>query len=169
MSVTALVVDTSYLLELLKVPDYFDPLFSEQVKRRFKDAAEAGHRLFVPFAVVFEVANHIADGRHDARRKELAEMLAKTVRQSVETATPWIITPAGEDILLHLSELPRLCEVYAEELAIQRIGLSDTAIIEEARRLKAKYSSFGTKIHIWTKDRRMKKHEPDPEPNPLVG
>jgi predicted nucleic acid-binding protein len=168
MSVTVLVVDTSYLLELFKVPDYFDPGFSEKVKQRFKKAAKAGHRFYVPFAVVFEVANHIADGRNDVRRAELAEQLARTVRQSVEKGTPWVIVPAPEDILLHVSELPRLCDVYAAEFADQRIGLSDTAIIESSRRLKAKYGSFGNLVHIWTKDKRMKRHEPDPEPEPLV-
>lgn len=168
MSVTALVVDTSYLLELFKVPDYFDPLFSDKVKQRFKKAAgKASYRFYVPFAVVFEVANHIADGRNDARRKELADQLARTVRQSIDNATPWIITPSAENILLHVSELPRLCDLYATRFADQRIGLSDTAIIEEALRLKAKYGAFG-KVHIWTKDKRMKRHEPDPEPEPLT-
>jgi hypothetical protein len=60
MSVTALVVDTSYLLELLKVPGRFDPAFSERVKQKFREAVAAGHRLYVPFPVIFELANHIA-------------------------------------------------------------------------------------------------------------
>jgi hypothetical protein len=167
MSVTALIVDTSYLLELLKVPDRFELAFSELVKQRFHEAINAGHRLYVPFPVVFELANHIALVRDGGARKRLADWLAKTVRSCIESATPWIITPASEDILYDLSELLRLCDVYAQELAVQGIGLSDTALVEEARRLKAKYNQPTDRVHIWTKDRRLKTHEPDAEPEPL--
>jgi predicted nucleic acid-binding protein len=168
MSMTALLVDTSYLLELLKVPDRFDPEFAQRVKARFSGAVKAGHRLYVPFPVVFEVANHIAGVRDGGSRKRLAELLAKTVRSSVEFANPWIITPASEDILYDLSELLRLCDVYAREMAVQSIGLSDTAIIEEARRLKGKYNQPEDRVHIWTRDQALKAHEPDAEPAPLL-
>lgn len=168
MSMTALLVDTSYLLELLKVPDRFDPEFAERVKARFSGAVKAGHRLYVPFPIVFEVANHIAGVRDGGSRKKLAEFLARTVRSCVESSTPWIITPASEDILYDLSELLRLCDVYAREMAVQSIGLSDTAIIEEARRLKGKYNQPEDRVHIWTRDQALKAHEPDTEPTPLI-
>jgi hypothetical protein len=168
MSTTALVIDTSYLLELLKVPEHFDPSFSEEVKKRFSRSVAAGHRLYVPFTIVFELANHIALVRDGGARKRLANLLAATVRSCIEKATPWIITPASQDILYDLSELVRLCDLYAEELAIQGIGLSDTSIIEEARRLKRKYNQSDARVHIWTKDKKLKSHEPDTEPEPLV-
>jgi predicted nucleic acid-binding protein len=168
MSVTALVVDTSYLLELFKVPRHFDPLFSERVKQRFGRAIASGHRLYVPFPVVFEVANHIAGVGDGGARKRLADLLASTVQSCISTASPWIITPASEDILYDLSELLRLCDVYARELAVQGIGLSDTALIEEARRLKRKYNQPGDQIHIWTRDQALKAHEPDSEPDSLL-
>ena len=168
MSVTALVVDTSYLLELLKVPDRFEPTVSAGVKQRFSAAIAADHRLYVPFAVVFELANHIALVRDGSARKRLADKLATTVRSCIENDTPWIITPASENILYDLSELLRLCDVYAQELAVQGIGLSDTSIIEEARRLKRKYNHPTDRVHIWTRDRKLKSHEPDTESEPLV-
>jgi hypothetical protein len=71
------------------------------------------------------------------------DQLARTVRQSIDNATPWIITPAAENILLHVSELPRLCDLYATRFADQRIGLSDTAIIEEALRLRRSTAPSG--------------------------
>jgi predicted nucleic acid-binding protein len=168
MSVTALVIDTSYLLELLKVPDRFEPSFAEHVKERLRDAIASKHRLYVPFAVVFELANHIAHVRDGGSRKRLADFLANTVRSSIETANPWIITPASEEILQDLSELLRLCDVYAQEMAPQGIGLSDTAIIEESRRLKGKYNQTGDRVHIWTRDRLVKAREPDSEADPLL-
>ena len=168
MSMTALLVDTSYLLELLKVPDRFDPEFAQRVKARFSGAVKAGHLLYVPFPIVFEVANHIAGVPDGGSRKKLADLLADTVRRCVDSGNPWLITPASSrDILYDLSELLRLCDVYAREMAVQRIGLSDTAIIEEARRLKEKYNQPGDRVHIWTRDQALKAHEPDPEPEPL--
>jgi predicted nucleic acid-binding protein len=168
MSTTALLIDTSYLVELFKVPGLFEPDFAERVKKRFSAAVHAGHRLYVPFPVVFEVANHIAGVRDGGARKKLADLLANTVRSCVESANPWIITPASEDILYDLSELLRLCDVYAREMAVQSIGLSDTAIIDEARRLKSKYNQPGDRVHIWTRDQALKAHEPDAEPAPLL-
>jgi len=168
VSVTALVVDTSYLVELFKVPGKFSPDFAERVKERFGKAIQAGHRLYVPVAVIFEVANHIAHVRHSGDRKKLANLLADTVRSSVETGTPWTITPAPEDVLANLTQLLRLCDKYAKELASQGIGLSDTALIDQAGRLKAKYNQPGDRVHIWTTDGALKAHEPDPEPAPLV-
>jgi predicted nucleic acid-binding protein len=169
MSTTVLVVDTSYLLEVLKVPKLFDPSFAERVKQRFGKAIKGGHRLFVPFPVVFEVANHIAGVRDDGLRKGLAKNLAKTIRSSVQNSSPWIITPAAPgDVLFRLSELLSLCEVYAQDMVARRVGLSDTAIIEEARRLKDKYNQPGDRVHIWTRDHGLKAYEPDPEPEPLL-
>ena len=168
MSTTALVIDTSYLLELLRVPGHFDPDFSGHVKQRFSQSVAANHRLYVPFAVVFELADHIAHVRDGSARKRLADFLAATVRSCIESATPWIITPASKDILYDLSELLRLCDVYAQELAIQGIGLSDTSVIEEARRLKQKYNQPDDQVYIWTRDQTLKSHEPDAEPEPLV-
>jgi hypothetical protein len=168
MSTTALVIDTSYLLELLKVPGHFDPDFAGHVKERFSQSVEANHRLYVPFAVVFELGDHIAQIRDGSVRKRLADFLAATVRSCIDSATPWIITPASKDILYDLSELLRLCDVYAQELAIQGIGLSDTSVIEEARRLKQKYNQPDDRVHIWTRDQTLKSHEPDAEPEPLV-
>jgi len=167
MSVTALVIDTSYLTELFRVPDKFDPARAGQVKERFREAISVGHRLYVPFAVVFELANHIAHARDGGSRKQLAEKLASTVRISVETSNPWVIIPDAKHILYDLSELLRLCDVYAQEMASQSIGLSDTAIIVEARRLKQKYNQPGDRVHIWTLDKLVKAYEPDPEADPL--
>ena len=167
MSFTALVIDTSYLTELFKVPGKFELARANQVKQRFREAISAEHRLYVPFAVVFELANHIAHVRDGGPRKQLADALAGTVRSSVATNNPWIITPEAKKILYDLSELLRLCDVYAQEMAPQSIGLSDTAIIEEARRLKQKYNQPGDHVHIWTLDKLVKAYEPDPEADPL--
>jgi hypothetical protein len=162
MSLTVLVVDTSYLLELYQVPSYSDAAAYVEVKARFERAVIARSRLYVPFPAVFEVANHIVDGRDGGVIVPLAKRFVADVLQSFESTVPFIITP-------HIDEenLKALLRVFSGKLAPQRIGLTDGSMIEEARRLKDKYGRQAY-VHIWTKDRRLKAHEPDAEPDPFV-
>ncbi len=48
------------------------------------------------------------------------------------------------------------------------LSLTDTSIIREAHNYKKKRSSFGYKVHIWTRDRELKAREPDSERNPFL-
>ena len=42
--------------------------------------------------------------------------------------------------------------------------------IFEAQRLKrGRYKGKGFRVHIWTKDRSLKAHEPNREPDPFFG
>lgn len=159
---TVLVIDTSYLLELYRVPDYFDPAAHDSIKVRLDQAAKTPCRLFVPFPVIFEVANHIVDARDGDVRKRLADHFVGDVVQSFERTTPFSISPAINERTLH-----ELLKVFAKELALQRVGLTDCAIVGEARRIKGKYGDHA-RVHIWTRDRRLKAHEPDPEPDPFL-
>jgi hypothetical protein len=158
------VVDTSYLLELLSVPRSYTERAKQEVKRRFKEATEQGALFFVALPCVFEVGNHIVDVDDGNKRFELANRFAETIAQCIETSRPWTISPSIER-----RDLPDLFKAYAVDYAKQKIGLTDACTIAEAKRLKAKYSaSLGYLVHIWSKDRALKAHEPDHEPNPFV-
>jgi hypothetical protein len=158
-----LVIDTSYLLELYKVPDYFDPAAHLEVKARFGRALGGPCRLYLPFPAVFEVANHIVDGRDGGARAILAQRFVADILKSYERSQPFIITPHVDE-----ESLKTLLRVFAGEFAAQRIGLTDASIIAEARRLKGNYGKEA-RVHIWTKDVRLKAHEPDPEADAFVG
>jgi predicted nucleic acid-binding protein len=161
VSPPALVIDTSYLLELYEVPSFSDPRHHAEVRGRFLRAADAGSRLYLPFPVIFEVANHIVDGRDDGARNALARRFVDDMIRSFERTEPFFITPAVSE-----ASLKALLQVFSSELSSQRVGLTD-AIIEEARQLKRKYGALA-RVHIWTKDRRLKAHEPDAEATPFV-
>ena len=171
VTLAVLVIDTSYLLELYRVPDFFDADCADEIKTRFFEAISRRSRLYVPFPVVFEVANHIVDVRDGTIRRRLAERFAADVRSSVESEAPWIIIPADKgDVMLGLAEFLDLCHRYATEFAPQQVGLTDTSLIVEAARLKReRYAHASQKVHIWTKDKRLKAHEPDTEPDPYLG
>ena len=159
---TILVIDTSYLLELYRVPDYFDPAAHDAIKAKFAEAITAKSRLYVPFPAIFEVANHIVDGRDGTARKALAARFVGDIVRSFEKGTPYTVTPAIDE-----EKLKALLLVFAKEFAPQRVGLTDAAIVDAARRLKTEQRA-PAKVYIWTKDRRLKANEPDPEPNPFV-
>jgi predicted nucleic acid-binding protein len=162
VSPPAPVIDTSYLLELYAVPSFSKPQHHAEVKARFLRAADAGSRLYLPFPAIFEVANHIVDGRDDGARNALARRFVDDMIRSFERTEPFVITPAVSE-----ASLKALLHVFSSELSSQRVGLTDGAIIEEARQLKRKYGALA-RVHIWTKDRRLKAHEPDAEAAPFV-
>jgi hypothetical protein len=70
----------------------------------------------------------------------------------------------AERVLWDLTaSLLELSGSFAEQYAIQGIGLTDAAVIDYARKLKASDAgqTLGQKIHIWTRDKSLKAHEPD--------
>lgn len=169
-----LVLDTCYLMELYEVPHNHDPDFVRRVKARFKEAIIADARFYVPFPVLFEWANHIAHLNDGGSRHTHADALYQKVAAVVGIsagAPPWKIWGADASAVARFAEsLKALTAEYAEQYAIQQIGLTDTALIQAARTLKqAQLSAFSMKVHIWTKDIRLKAHEPDKELEPLMG
>lgn len=163
MTPVAFIIDTSYLLELFKVPDCSNESHGEKIKEKYYHAIENKSRLYVPLSCVFEFADHIADVKNGNSRKILGGKFLKTIKSSIEDQVPWTITPSAG-----LEFIPKICEVFANTYVIRGIGLTDTSIISEAKRLKKKYKSF-YKVHIWTKDKKLKAYEPDKEKNPFTG
>ena len=155
------VVDTSYLTELFSVPGFSDEAAGKEVWMRFHAAIEKGYNRYVPLPCLFELSNHIADERNGNKRRELAQKLYKNIGESLGANGLWITTPA-----VSLEDFLPLYKTFADEFAQQGVGLIDSFIIQEARILKKKYPEF--KVHIWTKDKALKTHEPDSEENAFV-
>ena len=142
---TVLVIDTSYLLELYRVPGYFNNRTHKAIKAKFATAIEQKSLRYVPFPVILDVANHIVDGRDDGPRKQLADLFVGHVLQSFDSAQPFVITPALDE-----ASLKELLRRFANEFASERVGLTDTTIIHEANRLEQKHGKSHD-VHIWTK------------------
>ena len=155
------VIDTSYLDELYAVPGKSTEAHVGEVRSRFRNAIIQKGRFYVPVPCIFELGNHIGAKRsHDLARK-----LLKDVEASLQDQGPWILTPNAD-----FQVLSRLCRAFVGEFVQQAISLTDAFTIFEARRLKReRYKGKGFRVHIWTKDRSLKSHEPDREPDPFVG
>jgi hypothetical protein len=160
----SLVIDTSYLLELYRVPAHSSEGACAEIRRRFEQHIEGKSRFFVPLGCILELGNHIAQLDDGAARHRFAQRLADDVATSVDRSTPWLIKPAVEP-----ADLPALIAEFGSRAA-GGIGLVDCGTAGLARALKEKYRSFDDyRVHIWTKDSALKHLEPDPEPQPFLG
>lgn len=168
MKACALIIDTSYLWDFFGIPAR-DPGEKEaerlqrkaQMRQRFKTAVQCNARLYVPYCVIFETANSIAHISNDGLRKTLSESLIKAIETCITNSTPWIVTPT-DGTYLEKEHLLRLCDKFRHS-SVNRIGLTDVAIMHEAERLKSKYAIENRHVHIWTADVRLKKEQPDTE------
>lgn len=166
------VVDTSYLLELYRVDGCCHEDAYSSVAQKFMENIDTG-RFFVPIAVLFELANHIADIHDSQRRRSLADKLRVNIKSSISEQAPWVITHATDaqgldDLLCALNESAAR---FADEFSTQKLGLTDTTVILEAERLRRKFVSDSLRnyqIHIWTRHRELKAREPDTEESQFV-
>ncbi|MFA7242608.1 MAG: PIN domain-containing protein [Sulfuricellaceae bacterium] len=167
------VVDTSYLLELYRVDHCSDEQAHKRVKNKFAEAIDSGERIYVPVPVLYEVANHVADIKDSSNRKRLAKQLSQTVKSALEEFVPWTITHLTDeaDISALMAALMTHAEQFAEIFSIEKLGLTDTAVVLEAERLRKRYRSDNLRkyhVHIWTRHQAIKSREPDIEANQFV-
>ena len=158
------VIDTSYLLELYKIPGCYVETAYTLVKAKFKIGSARKSLFVVPVPCIFELANHIAHIGDGNLRKVFSDRLYTMVEKSIANEIPWIIPP-HKDIDNVLVEL---CRIFANEHVANMVGLTDTYIIREAMYWKTKYNSSHYHVHIWTKDRKIKAYEPDAEIDPFT-
>ena len=166
MTVTPVyVIDTSYLCELFAVPHYSTKKDIVEVKRRFKEAIKAGRRLYVSLPAIFELAGHIADVPDGGLRRKLSEELRDTVVSSIRENFPWNLVPA-----LEMNTVEELINGFVDHSREEGMSLVDTTLIGEAKRLRqTTYRGQAWRVHIWTKDQRLKAREPDGEPDAFLG
>ena len=159
------VIDTSYLCELFAVPHYSTKQDIVEIRRRFKEAIKAERSLYVSLPAVFELAGHIADVSDGGLRRKLSAKLRDTVSSSIREGHPWNLLPS-----IDRSAVERLINGFVDHSREKGMSLVDTTLIDEAKRLRqTTYRGQAWRVHIWTKDQRLKAREPDNEPNAFLG
>jgi predicted nucleic acid-binding protein len=151
-----IVVDTSYWVELFRIPKHYSETKYRAVKAKFTWAAEQNATLYWPLPCVYELANHIAHIKEGKHRFDLAGKLYHKISADHPSL---IITPACA-----INDLQVFLKHFVDEYVQQNIGLADAAVIEEAKRLKKDHNQ----VHIWTLESTLKSHEPDSELAPFV-
>lgn len=94
------VLDTSWLLELYRIPGHFHDSRSREAISEMLASIESGYAIWVTVPVVFEVANHISHVKDGSRRRQLSLKLLKDIKSSDEQGVPWTIHSVDKGILL---------------------------------------------------------------------
>ena len=131
----AAILDTSWLLELYRVPDYFEEARTPHVREETAKIVEAGYELFVTVPVLFEVASHITHVRKGGRRRALGKRLRDDITSSVGHERPWTIATVGREILLRSEDVIRLADRFLEE-AGPNYSFANISIIDIAAKLR---------------------------------
>lgn len=159
-----IILDTSFLLELLAVPQDSTQVKTIAAKELIADAIDKNYDVFCPLSVLYEVANHIVDIKHQLAQRSIADTYKEMIDSSFSDNIPFAIIPNGDPspALKELSELPELCRVYHQSIR-QGLGLTDCTIIDVAHSLKRNYSTRkkAWPTHIWTTHAALRAMAPD--------
>ena len=129
------ILDTSWLLELYRVPGYFEKSRTRGVERRTAAVGKAGYELFVTVPVLFEVASHITHVRKGGRRRALGKRLRDDIASSIDRESPWTIATVGREILLRAEDVIQLANRFLESSG-PNYSFADISIIDLAAKLR---------------------------------
>ncbi len=131
------ILDTSWLLELYRVPGYCTGSRFPRVQKKTGDIINARGELLVTVPVLFEVANHVTHVRDGRRRRRLNERFRDDVKQSIDGFGPWTIIATGKDVLLRSEDLIRLADRFLQASG-ENYSFADISIIDLAATLQGK-------------------------------
>ena len=139
------ILDTSWLLELYRVPGHCHDARFDHVRRETARAADAGAELCVTVPVLFEVAGHVTHAPDGHRRRALRNRFRNDVRTSIDEGAPWTIISPDRDILLRADDLVRLADRFLQT-AGEAHSFADISIIDLAESLRARGGNREFKI-----------------------
>ena len=131
----AAILDTSWLLELYRVPGYFKESRTLPVRTETAELINAKCELFVTVPVLFEVASHITHVRDGRRRHALGKKLSDDITSSIDRERPWTIATVGRGILFRSQDVIRLAERFLESSG-PNYSFADISIIDLAAELR---------------------------------
>ena len=133
------ILDTSWLLELYRVPGHSKKERQEEVLGQARAAAEG--RMLVTVPVLFEVANHMVRVRSGHHRRRLIKQYSEHLNSSLKDETPWtVVRPSQDDILLRTEDLIELASRFVKESSVG-YSLADITIVDLALQLRKREQS----------------------------
>ena len=123
------ILDTSWLLELYRVPGFFEESRTSHVRDEPARLIDGQFELFATVPVLFEVASHITRVDRGHRRRALTKRLLKDIEGSINRDVPWTIVTVGSDILLRSEDVVRLAERFLESSG-PNYSFADISVID---------------------------------------
>lgn len=159
-----ILLDTSFMLELLSVPYDSVEHKHQEAKELFSLAIENSYDVYCTLGVLYETANHIVDIKNVEVQRKISVTFKDMVVLAWNENVPFTIIPNANsaDLLSQFSTLPELCQKYSESLR-QRLSLVDCTLVEAAEKIKSNYVARQKRwpAHIWTCHGELKALEPD--------
>ena len=144
------IIDTSWLLELYRVPGHFEDSRTNSVRAEASELIDAKFELFVTVPVLFEVASHINHVRDGGSRRNLGEKLRDDVTTSINRESPWTITTVGRNILFRSEDVIQLAERFLESSG-PNYSFADISIID----LSAELRRLGRTVKVLAFDQQL--------------
>ena len=148
------ILDTSWLLELYRVPGSSDQSRYRDVSERTIRIVDAGGELIVTVPVLFEVANHITQVPSGRQRREVGTRFSDDVKRSIDGNSPWTILAAGKDILLRSSDIVRLADRFRQasgaNYSFANISIIDLTAALQERNRTVEVLSFNERLSAYS-------------------
>lgn len=144
------IVDTSWLLELYRVPGYSQETRTADVIQTTVESVNDGGELLVTVPVLFEVANHITHVRDGNSRRTLSAKFRDDIISSIDRDSPWTIVATGEDILLRAEDVIRLADRFLN-VSGYNYSFANISIIDLAAEIRER----GQGVRIFSFNRQL--------------
>lgn len=151
-----LLIDTSVLLEILRVPYESDR--HDEAKADYESYQHAGAEMRLPMATVLETGSHVRKIDDGKERRRCAHEFDKILRATVAGQAPWTF----RDLRWTGQMLTRLLDgeghhyPMADSFERASFEMGDLAIVEEWRETRANLSSTHVDVGVWTYDVTLK-------------
>jgi len=142
-------IDTSVLLEILRVPGKSQR--PAAIHEELQDRVGSGESLLLPAAAIIETGNHIAQLPDGNLRRKCSEGLVKILRSTTQPEPPWVLNGGSWDAkLVHaICDGTHGCPALPD-MAMQGIGAGDVSILAEAEAYERRVA--GVRVGVWTLD-----------------
>lgn len=142
-------VDTSVLLEILRVPNKSQR--PEETHDELRGRVADGETLVLPTATIVETGNHIGQIANGGLRRRCAEAFSRFLLQMVVDDPPWTVSGAH----WNAGFLRALCEgdgarLSLVDMATQGVGAGDVSILTEKQDYERR--TIGVQVSVWTTD-----------------
>lgn len=148
------ILDTSWLLELYRVPGDYQATRTAGVIEVTGDVVGDGGELLVTVPVLFEVANHITHVRDGTSRRALSAKFRDDIKSSLDRGSPWTIVATEKDILLRAEDVIRLADRFLDasgyNYSFANISIIDLAAEIRKRDQSVKIMTFNRQIEAYS-------------------
>jgi predicted nucleic acid-binding protein len=148
-------VDTSIVCELIRLPGKFNEARHEDVRELFAIGQESGDVFVLPMATVVETGNHVGQVGDGALRRRAAEAFSKLLLAALDDAVPWLQVIAWDE-----HTVGDLADGFVAWATNFGSGIGDFSIVRDYEALcrRHKYA----RVRVWSLDRHLASFDRNP-------